>query len=423
MIKEKYRLTKEGKEYLKKGLPEKNLVDFINKSREKKVDMKEAVKKIKNFPIALKWSIEKGWVKKTENEIELLKYPDKIPEQDALEKIGLGEIVEEEIVKVLFERKLIEKFSEEIEKLKEEIVGKEITDLTPEIIKTGLWKKVKFKPYDMRVEGRKFYFGKKHPYRQVIDDVKEKLIGLGFQEARGPFVEMNFWNCDTLFMPSDHPARGIHDIYNLKIPKTGKVLDKELWKKIEETHKNGWKTGSKGWGNWNFSLAKKLILRSQGTAVSARMMYKLKKEDLPYKMFMIDRCFRPDVIDAKHFIEFDQCEGIVVGEGLNLRHILGYLKEIALAAGSEKVKFKPSYFPFTEPSVEGYIFHPKLGWVEALAAGIFRPEVTLPLGIDAPVLAWGLGFGRLAMIKLNIDDFRLLYSDDLQWIRSKGIVR
>ena len=139
-------------------------------------------------------------------------------------------------------------------------------------------------------------------------------------------------------------------------------------------------------------------------------------------MFVIDRVFRPDVIDAKHFIEFEQCEGIVVGEGLNFRHLLGYLSEIARFFGAERIRFKPSYFPFTEPSVEGFAYHEKLGWVEFAGAGIFRPEVTLPLGVSCPVLAWGLGIGRLALLRLGVDDIRYLYSTDLDWLRKKSVI-
>jgi phenylalanyl-tRNA synthetase alpha chain len=192
---------------------------------------------------------------------------------------------------------------------------------------------------------------------------------------------------------------------------------------VEETHKNGWITGSKGWGNWDFELARRLILRSQTTSVSTRTLTKLKRENLPHKMFVIDRVFRPDVIDAKHFIEFDQCEGIVVGEGLTFRHLLGYLKEFALTLGAEKVMFKPHYFPFTEFSTEMYVYFPDLGWVEAAGSGIFRPEVTMPLGIEVPVLAWGIGLGRLAMLKLKINDIRYLFAEDIGWLRNKEMVR
>ncbi len=415
----KYELTPEGQEYLKKGLPEKQLVDILNKQPMKSLPFDEA-KKIGNFYIGLQWVLKNKWVKSYGKDLVLAKYPEQIPEQEALEKIDKGGDAEPNLINILLQRKLIKKIiTSEADKL----VGKEVTNLTPQLLKSGLWKQVKFQKYDVNVPVSKVYPGKLHPYRQVIEEVREKLIGLGFVEAKGPLVETSFWNFDSLFVPQDHPARSIHDVYTVKERKQGKVLDKELLKRVDETHKKGWVTGSKGWGNWDFELARRLILRSQTTAVSARTLSKLKRENLPHKMFVIDRNFRPDVIDAKHFIEFDQCEGIVAGEGLNFRNLLGYLKEIAETFGAEKVRFKPSYFPFTEPSVEGVALIKDLGWVEFGGAGIFRPEVTLPLGVETPVLAWGLGVGRLAMIKLGISDIRYLYSDNLDWLRNKEMVR
>lgn len=416
-----YRLTAEGQDYLKNGLPEKNLVEILKKSPENFENLKL---KVKNFPIAFQWAKKRKLIEEKEGKFFLVTKDFQFPEQFALEKISRNENVSEEILNILLQRKLVEKIDVEAEKLAQEVEGKEITNLTPELLKTGLWKKVKLTEYNVNVPPQKIQQGKMQPYRQVIEDVREKLIGLGFVEARGPLVELNFWNADALFMPSDHPARGIHDVYFVKNLKEGKVLDKQLWGRVEETHESGWITGSKGWGKWDFELARKLVLRSQTTAVSARVMNKLKKENIPHRMFVIDRNFRPDVIDAKHSVDFDQCEGIVVGENLNFRNLLGYLKEIAASIiGAEKVRFKPSYFPFTEPSVEGYAYHPKLGWIEFGGAGIFRPEVTLPLGIEVPVLAWGLGIGRLAMMKMKIDDIRNLYSDNIEWLRQKALVR
>lgn len=415
----KYELTPEGVEYLKNGLPEKNLVDLLHNNKSKSIKF-EVAKKIKNFYIGLQWALKNKWVRSTGKELILINYPKEIPEQNALAEIDRGEDVSENLLSILLQRKLVRKVVVgEVDKL----VGKEVTNLTPDLLKTGLWRQVKFQKYDVNVPVSKIYPGKLHPYRQVIEEIREKLIGLGFVEAKGPLVEMNFWNTDALFMPSDHPSRSIHDIYMVKEPKFGKVLDKDLWKRVEETHKNGWITGSKGWGHWDFELARRLILRSQTTAVSARTLSKLKREDIPHKMFVIDHVFRPDVIDAKHFIEFDQCEGIVVGEGLTFRNLLGYLKEFALTIGAEKAIFKPSYFPFTEFSTELYVYFEELGWVEAGGSGIFRPEVTMPLGIEVPVLAWGIGLGRLAMFKLGINDIRYLFSDNLEWLRNKEMVR
>ncbi len=418
-----YKLTEEGKEYLEKGLPERKLIELLKQEPSHFLKMEHAIKKIKNFHIAIKWCLERGWIEVKGGGIWLKKVPESFPEEEALRKISKGEQVSEEMVRLLLKRKLIYEYSPRKEELERIYAGKEVTDLTPELIKFGIWKKVKFKKYDVTLKSKRIFPGKPHPYKQIIEEVRKKLLALGFVEVKGPYVELNFWNCDALFMPSDHPARSIHDIFMVKKPRYGKVLDKRLWERVRKTHENGWKTGSKGWGFWDFELARRLILRSQGTAVSARVLYKLRKEDLPFKMFMIDKVFRPDVIDAKHFIEFEQCEGIVVGEGLNLKHLLGYLKVIAEeVVDAVKVKFKPSYFPFTEPSVEALAYHPEIGWVEYGGAGIFRPEVTLPLGIDVPVLAWGLGFGRLAMIKLGINDIRYLYSYDLDWLRNKEVV-
>jgi phenylalanyl-tRNA synthetase alpha chain len=398
-----YVLTEEGEKYLKNGLPEKNLVLYLEKFG--KVPISDLEKEIENFDIALLWAKKKGWVELKFNELVLVKKPESFPEEEALRKIKENRVneVDSEMLKILIQRKLVEKFSyAHLEELK----GKEITVLTSDLIKSGYWKEVKIKKYSSDIPPSETFPGKIHPYIKIIKEVKEFLIGLGFKEVNGPLVEINFWNCDALFMPSDHPAREIHDIFFVE--GEGKVKEKEIWENIKKMHE-------KKWGYWDENLAKKLILRSQCTAVSARILAKIRK--FPVKIFTIDRVFRPDVIDAKHFIEFEQCEGIVADENLNFKHLLGYLKEIAKVFGGEDVKFKPSYFPFTEPSVEMYVKIGNLGWVEGGGAGIFREEVTKPFGINFPVLAWGLGIGRLAMLKLGIEDIRYLYSDELKWLR------
>ena len=398
-----YVLTEEGEKYLKNGLPEKNLVLYLEKFG--KTPISDLEKEIENFDIALLWAKKKGWVELKFNELVLIKKPESFPEEEALRKIKENRVneVDSEMLKILIQRKLVEKVSyAHLEELK----GKEVTILTSDLIKSGYWKEVKIKKYSSDIPPSETFPGKIHPYVKIIKEVKEFLIGLGFKEVRGPLIEINFWNCDALFMPSDHPAREIHDIFFVE--GEGKVKEKEIWENVKKMHE-------KKWGYWDENLAKKLILRSQCTAVSARNLAKIRK--LPVKIFTIDRVFRPDVIDAKHFIEFEQCEGIVADENLNFKHLLGYLKEIAKIFGGEDVKFKPSYFPFTEPSVEMYVKIGNLGWVEAGGAGIFREEVTKPFGINAPVLAWGLGIGRLAMLKLGIEDIRYLYSDDLKWLR------
>lgn len=162
-----------------------------------------------------------------------------------------------------------------------------------------------------------------------------------------------------------------------------------------------------------------MVLRTQTTAVSMR--YLATHREPPVKMYCLSKIFRPDVMDALHIQEPHQLDGIVGDRGITLRHLLGFLQAFAAALDLGEVKFRPHYFPFTEPSVESYIKHPKLGWVEFVGSGVFRPEVLKPLGVDFPVIAWGIGFDRLAMIALGIDDIRDLYSRRLDWLRQKPL--
>ncbi len=301
------------------------------------------------------------------------------------------------------------------------VAVEEASILTQEMLRQGTWKDKKFRAYNIALNPPRQSIGRKHPYKEFLDFVKYKFIGMGFEEMRGPLVENEFWDMDALFMPQFHPARNIHDVYFVKDPAAAMQIEAPFGRQVAAAHKNGGKTGSTGW-KYSFDLerAKRLILRSQGTAVSARTLASGPK--IPGKYFSIARCFRYDAVDATHAPDFYQVEGIVLGRDINFKTLLGLLKlfgqEIAKAA---EFQFRPAYFPFTEPSVELHVKHPKLGWMELGGAGIFRPEVTLPLGVDVPVIAWGLGLDRMAMIALEIQDIRDLFSRDLDFIRTKKI--
>jgi phenylalanyl-tRNA synthetase alpha chain len=297
----------------------------------------------------------------------------------------------------------------------------EISVLTPDMLKQGGWKDKKFRAYNITLSPPRRSIGRKHPYKEFLDFVKYKFIGMGFEEMRGPLVENEFWDMDALFMPQFHPARNIHDVYFIKEPSTSKHIKQPFAKRVAAAHKDGGKTGSRGW-RYAFDLerAKRLILRSQGTAVSARTLASNPK--IPGKYFSIARCFRYDSVDATHAPDFYQVEGIVLGEDIAFKQLLGLLKlfgqEIAKAG---EFQFRPAYFPFTEPSVELHVKHPELGWMELGGAGMFRPEVTVPLGVTVPVIAWGLGLDRMAMVALGVQDIRDLFSRDLDFIRTKKI--
>ena len=415
---DKYTLTEEGLKYLKEGLPEENLVRLIKD----RLPISEARMRIENFHIALSWAKKKGWVKLESGKLVILKRPEKTEEHEALRKVHEGKDIDEVMLSVLVSRNLVKKEKGDAFRKAEKLAGKEVTNLTPELIKTELWRKVKLKPYDIAIRGGKLYPGKRQPYNRFISQVRQKLVEMGFREMTGPTIETEFWNFDALFQAQNHPSRDWTQTYSLKNPKHGDLPDRRIVENVKAAHENGWKTGSTGWGyRWDPMKAAQLMPRAHGTALSARTL--ASNPVIPGKYFAIVRCFRPDVIDATHGVEFNQTEGIVIDESMNFRHLLGLLKEFATEfAGAEKVKFNVDYYPFTEPSVQLSAKHPDLGWIEFAGAGIFRPEYTMPLGVDAPVLAWGLGVDRLAMFKLGIKDIRYLFSQDIDWLRKQKVL-
>jgi phenylalanyl-tRNA synthetase alpha chain len=296
------------------------------------------------------------------------------------------------------------------------ITGDEIGTLTPEMLASGEWKGAAFRAYNVKVPGTRLIVGRSNPYAKFLEDVKDKLVSLGFEEFDGSLVETEFWNSDALFMPQFHSARDIHDVYHVASPTKAKSIEEPWLSNVAAAHENGGATGSRGW-NYGFDreFTKRLILRSQGTVLSARQLPTAK---IPGKYFGIARCFRYDKVDATHLSDFYQTEGIVLGEEVNLRTLLGFLEMFAVeVAGAKEVKYVPGYFPFTEPSVEVHIKHPVLGWFELGGSGIFRPEVTKSLGVDVPVAAWGIGIDRMALMALGLNDLRELFSNDIENVR------
>ncbi len=329
------------------------------------------------------------------------------------------------LVEEFLRRKLVKKVEMTVIYLKaavplEAVAPAEVkTVLTSEDIKTGRWRSYYLKPFDPTVEPPDYPTPVLHFFNEFLDYVREVMVGLGFEEVRGPIVELEFWNFDALFQAQDHPAREVHDTFYLQWDGHVEAPPKHLLEAVGEVHREKWRY------DWRVEKALKLVLRTQTTATTARAL--AERGEGNYKVFTIGRVFRPEKLDAKHSMEFHQLDGIVVGKNLTFKHLLGQLEEIAKALGMSNVKFKPAYFPFTSPSVEVYAEHPTLGWVEFGGAGVFRPEVTEPLGVrESRVLAWGWGLDRVAMILLQIEDIRDLFTRDLaklreyhaRWVRS-----
>jgi phenylalanyl-tRNA synthetase alpha chain len=416
----RYKLTAEGRKYLEKGLPELNLA----RSLRKPMSIQDAKNKIDSFNIALQWAKKNGWIKIDAGKIILVHEPKTVPEQDALKKISEGQDVSSDMLLSLERRNLIEEEREDPTKRAQKYIQNNATidNIPPELIKTGLWRKAKLRPYNVKVTGKTLFIGKRQPYNQFMLSVRKKLIELGFKEMKGSLIETEFWNFDALFQPQNHPSRDWTQTYSLKNPRHGDLPGKRLVENVKASHENGWKTGSSGWGyKWDPRKAAQLMPRAHGTASSARQL--ASGIEIPGKYFAIARCFRPDVIDATHGVEFNQTEGIVIDDSLTFRNLLGILKQFAHEfAGAEKIKFLPDYYPFTEPSVQMSAKHPDLGWIEFGGAGIFRPELTEPLGVKQPVIAWGIGVDRLAMFRLELKDIRELFSQNLKWLREQRMV-
>jgi len=342
-------------------------------------------------------------------------------EQDAMATLAKKRGAADSPFKIIERETVVYKLTEAYKKVKDElknagVTGNEIGEVTPKMLASGEWKNGTFRGYNISVPPARIIQGRTNPYVQFLESVKDKLCSLGFQEFDGPLVETEFWNGDALFMPQFHAARDIHDVYRLKNPTHAKMIEEPYLSNVKAVHENGGNTGSRGW-NYSFDneFTRRLILRSQGTVLSA---HQLHKAEIPGKYFGIARCFRYDKVDATHLSDFYQTEGIILGDDVNLKTLLGMLEMFAVEiAGATDVKYVPGYFPFTEPSIEVHIKHPVLGWFELGGSGIFRPEVTKAMGVDVPVAAWGIGIDRMALMALGLTDLRQLFCEDIEQVR------
>ena len=348
------------------------------------------------------------------------------PEEEALKKIYNGDFsIDEKIASILKKRRAIkerERISRSIyltplgwSIIKKGIeIEEELSQITPDIIKSGEWKNKKLRRYDVKAFAPSIYAAKRHPLGQLIEKIRRIFADMGFKEIKGGYVESAFWNMDVLFIPQDHPARDMQDTFYCKNPKEIEV-DKNLLDRIAKVHESGI-DGSKGWGySFDKNKAKKALLRTHTTVNTIRYLANHKKP--PAKVFSIERVFRRENIDTTHLPEFHQIEGIIYEKDANFSMLKGILKEFYGRMGFKEIRYRPAYFPYTEPSMEVEVQW-RGKWIELGGSGIFRPEVTKPFGIDEPVLAWGLGLERMAMILLGLNDIRKLYFSDIKWLQT-----
>lgn len=443
-VDEVFSLTEEGQRYAKEGLPERKLLESIGTGRPM-AELKDPSAKI-----GLGWLRKKGWAAIDKGMLKPTGIAQRSKDEEILEALSKGPKNSSELdaqaLAALRGRGLVtssksKSWMYEITDVgKSKLKGKsvsfgtsakfvlEMPQLTPDMIKTGVWKEkedglyleyrgvtYRPRPYDVTLAADKIYPGKRHPYQRLIDWMREIMLEMGFTEIKGDIIQSSFWNFDALFQPQDHPAREMQDTFYLDTK--AEIPD---FAKVKEMHECGGAVGSAGWGGcWNPEIARQEVLRTHTTSVTIH--YLADHSTPPVKAFGIDRVYRREAIDATHTPEFEQLEGVIMDEGLTFRHLLGVLKEFYAKMGFQEVRFRPGYFPYTEPSVEPEVFIDGLGWVELGGAGVFRKEVTAPFGIDHPVLAWGLGVSRVAMLKLGLKDLRELYQPDIEWLRNAPV--
>ena len=442
-IKTVYSLGKEGKRFVERGLPEKRALTLL--SGQKGIlplhDL-SAVLDPDEIPIAIGWLKTNGWA-------TIRKEKDTLLEITETGKKALSEVSEaEKLLRLLYEHpdQEIEKSTikplasrKNVIKEKELItsvilltdngkkiveagieVQEEISQVSSAVIKNSEWKQKTIRPYDIHAFAPSLYGGKPHPLVKLISEIRRIFVEMGFQEIQGDYVESCFWNMDVLFIPQDHPAREIQDTFYCKIPSQIPIDDDQLYSEIAKVHEDGGKTGSTGWGG-TFSRVEgeRALLRTHTTVNTIRYLY--THPEPPCKVFSLERVFRKEDIDTTHLPEFYQIEGIISEENANFRQLVGILKEFYRRMGFEQIRFRPGYFPYTEPSMEVEVFWNKK-WMELGGSGIFRPEVTEPIGVRNPVLAWGLGLERLAMLRYGLTDIRRLYISDLDWLRKTPLL-
>jgi phenylalanyl-tRNA synthetase alpha chain len=268
--------------------------------------------------------------------------------------------------------------------------------------------------FNLSVPCKNAPIGKNHPITKITKRIQTIMTELGFEEMEGNLVESSFWNFDALFQPQDHPARELADTFYVKgeMPLPDDIT---LVEKVKRAHEIGWKY------KWNPKEASKAVLRTHTTCLSARHLAALKDKK-PKKYFSIGRVFRNEATDYKHLAEFHQVEGIIAWENASFTDLLGVLKEFYSKLGFDNIRFRPSFFPYTEPSLEIEVyFKEKKQWLELGGAGMFRPEVSIPLAGMYPVLAWGLSLERPLMLLLELDDIRAFYKNDVDFLSSSRL--
>jgi phenylalanyl-tRNA synthetase alpha chain len=395
-------LGKNGLESFEKGLPERRLLNLLKNGSKKLSDLQKELGFV--FGPSMGLARKNNWVEASNDQIILKNSPSELPGEKTLklignEKLSIDKIDVDDLSSLLKRPDFI---VEDILK-------------TQEITLSDSAKSIKLSDsvggIDVEAKVPEVFVARTHPLKDTIDEIREIFVTLGFSEIFGNMTQSSFWNFDSLFTPQDHPARELQDTFYLDKINAKKIGTPEQIRKVSESHKKNWRY------QWDINEARKMVLRTHTTCVTIKHLAEQKPDEA--RIFSLGRVFRNEKVSYKHLVEFNQIEGVVVGKDANLRNLMGIQREFYKRIGITKIKFWPTFFPYTEPSLQTMVYNEKLGkWIELFGMGIFRPEVTKPLGITKPVLAWGGGIERIAMLKYDLDDVREFYNNNLGWLRS-----
>jgi phenylalanyl-tRNA synthetase alpha chain len=440
-VKEKQQIIflQEGKDTLQKGSPEFRVASFLKPSEEtKKSDIIAHFGDETFVNLAVGAATSNKWVKPSKATVTRIAAEITDNVQTQLKSVSDNPVVsahDQKVIASFKKRKLIEVKTIKYYKVtkgasyKEEKV-EECGELTAKMLEGDKWKGLVFKKMNVDDLGKRTEQGNFHPLFKVRDHFRQILLELGFEEMpTNCYVESSFWNFDALFQPQAHPARDMHDTFFVKDPDVTTSFPEGYLERVKKVHEVGG-YGSIGYNyTWKREEAAKNILRTHTTPCSAKMLYKLslEKEFKPHKYFSIDRVFRNEAVDVTHLAEFHQVEGLIADRNIGIKHLTGIISEFFKKLGIEKLRFKPTYNPYTEPSMEVYGFNQILKkWVEIGNSGVFRPEMLGPLGLpaDVNVIAWGLSLERPSMINYNLGNIRELlgHKVSMKFIKSCPIL-
>ena len=436
-----YNLTDLGERYLERGLPEVMLVRFLSNRKGIGYDDVRAGSGLDeqemNAAVGILRSL--GILDIGRSGLSLKGGKEAIEaRQKALEMINSGRTdIDQSILTDFSRRGLITKKIKEKQIVKVTELGREVIasplflkagigKVTPELILSwNAVKDVRFLRYDMNPDVPPPIYGRKNIVRDFMKLIKDTFYDMGFSEMDGPYVESTFWNFDVMLFRQNHPDRDIQDTFYVFSDDAS--VPGDLIKSVKKVYENGFNRGkfdrSYGYGTpFDEKQARKCILRGHDTAMTFRYLYSVisKNKEKPARYFALSKVFRNETLDATHLAEFNQVEGFVYDDNLTVRSLVGYLTDFYERIGIKRIRVKPTYNPYTEPSfeIQGYLDSGRK-WIEIGNSGIFRPEVLSSFGIRKNVLGWGLALERALLLRLGITDIRQIYGSfaDIDFFR------